>query len=265
MLRSIISLSTGRRVVAAGLVAMALSAVACSDESTAPAAPTARPMTATNDLSVGGGPAPQLVTYISVHIIDVYNKNVTEKAMVRFRWSQPKDSLFVVDNSAKDLDPTVGVVKIAAPTAAGYDACVRGTTVHFAADTAGASYPTCNSKFWLSFNINLGNVYMRRKPQITVDMLSTNPIAPAPGGAIQIFDNYSTWKAQIFDGQAGDEPTVNDGKITFTVPKPSFYTMQYLKTPTGKYEWFGSQLLFGGPIAWEEKQHFTFFFTPVAY
>jgi len=265
MLRSITSLSTSRRVVAAGLVAMALSAVACSDESTAPSAATARPMTASNGLVVGGGPAPQIMTKISVHIVDVSTKTVTEKAVVRFSWAQPSGEVYVTDNSALDLDPTVGIVKYAAPKAAGYNGCVRGSTAHFAADTTGPSYPTCNSKSWLSFDINLGNVYMRRKPQITVDMLSTNPIVPAPGGAIHIFDNYSTWKADIFDGQAGDEPTVNDGKITFTVPKPSFYTMQYLKTPTGKYEWFGSQLLFGGPIAWEEKQHFTFFFTPVAY
>jgi hypothetical protein len=266
MLPFITSPSTARRVIAAGLAAAAFSATACSDASTAPATPTARPVTASNDLSIGDGPPPQLSTKISVHIIDVTGKTVTEKAMVRFRWSQPKDSVFVMDNSAKDLDPTVGIVKIAAPTAKGYDACVRGMTTHFAADTAGPSYPTCNSKSWLSFDIPLGNVYMRRKPQIEVFMRSgMNANWFLPGGAIHVYDAVSLWNMDVFDGQLGDDPMVNDGKITFNLPKKSFYVFKYLKTPTGKYEYYGNQLDFGGPIGWEEKQHFDLFFVPAVY
>jgi hypothetical protein len=250
MYRSLHSPSHGRRIAAAGLAALALSAAACSDSSTAPASPKARDIADANALTVGGG-LPQVATFISVHIIDVTGKNVTEKATVKFRWSQPTDSVFVTDNSAKDLDPTIGVVKIAATTAKGYQGCVIGSTAHFVADSAGASYPTCNSKFWLSFDIPLGNVYMRRKPQLTVKFIDSwsNLL---PGAALHMY-NTNGWSLDVADGQAPwDEPPVNDGKITVTLPRPSYYVWGETKTPTGKWElndsaWYGQQ------INWEDK------------
>lgn len=252
MYRSILSVSMGRRIAATGLATMALASAACSSDATGPATPAARDIAGANNVTVvGGGGIPQVATFISVHIIDVNGQPVTEKAMVRFRWSQPKDSVFVMDNSAKDLDPTIGVVKIAAPKAAGYDGCVRGTTAHFAADTAGANYPTCNSKFWLSYDINLGNVYMRRKPQLTVKFIDSwsNLL---PGAALHMY-NTNGWSLDVADGQSPyDEPALVDGKITVTLPRPSYYVWGETKTPTGKWElndsaWYGQQ------INWEDK------------
>lgn len=264
MLRSIISLSTGRRVAAAGVAAMALSSAGCSDSATGPTSATAREVPGSNNVTVaGGGGIPQVATFISVHIVDVTGLPVTEKAMVRFRWSQPKDSVSVQDNSAKDLDPTIGVVKIAAPKAAGYDGCVRETTAHFVADTAGASYPTCNSKFWLSYNINLGNVYMRRKPQLTVKMIDEwNHLLP--GGGLHMY-NTNGWSLDVLDGQFPvDEPSVNDGKITVTLPKPSYYVWGENKLPTGKWELYDSQW-YGQQINWEDKVNALLLFRQVAY
>lgn len=264
MYRVMLSPSTGRRVIAAGLAAMALSAAACSDESTGPVPPRATEIAGSNNVTVvGGGGLPQVATFISVHIIDVTGKLVTEKAMVRFRWSQPKDSVFVMDNSDKDLDPTIGIVKIAAPKAAGYDGCVRNTTAHFAADTAGASYPTCNSKFWLSYNFDLGNVYMRRKPQLTVKFIDSwsNLL---PGAALHMY-NTNAWSLDVADGQSPwDEPPVNDGKITVTLPRPSYYVWCETKTPTGKWELWDSAC-YSQQINWEDKVNAQLLHQQVAY
>lgn len=260
MSRSMISLSTWRRVVTAGVAAMTLSSAACSDATTSPAV---HEIPGSNNITVGGGPPPQVATFISVHIIDVNAKPVTEKATVRFRWSQPKDSVFVEDNSAKDLDPTIGVVKIAAPKAAGYDGCVRGSTAHFVADTAGANYPTCNSKFWLSFDINLGDVYMRRKPQLTVKFLD-NWSKLLPGASLSTHNQYG-WAVTVADGQAlMDEPSVNDGKITVTLPRPSFYWWGEAKAPSGHFI-LNDLAEYGQPINWEDKVVATLYHVEVPY
>jgi hypothetical protein len=262
MYRSILSLSNRRCVVAAGLAALAMSSVACSDDAASPTSPAAREIAGPNNVTVGGD-IPQLATFISLHIIDVTGKSVTEKATVKFRWSQPNDSVFVVDNSAKDLDPTIGVVKIAAPTAKGYQGCVRGTTAHFVADTAGVSYPTCNSKSWLSFDIPLGNVYMRRKPQLTVNMIDSwhNLL---PGGALHVYNNTG-WAVDVYDGQSPDEPAVNDGSITITLPAPHpFYIWKEIKAPTGHYV-LNDVDAYTSPLVWEQKLVTQFYHKQVAY
>jgi hypothetical protein len=265
MYRSTLLSSLGRRAVAVGLAAVALSTAACRDDATAPTVATAREISGPNAITVGIGGGGQVATFISVHIIDVNGINVPEKAMVRFRWSQPKDSVFVVDNSAKDLDPTIGVVKIAAPKAAGYDACVRGTTAHYVADSTGPSYPTCNSKFWLSFNINLGNVYMRRKPQLSVKMIDTwNNLLPGASMSVRTWD--WDWSVNVADGQALlDEPSVNNGRITVTLPKAAQYVWCNTKLPTGKWELWDTQCYTSNPFNWEEKHDSGFLFQQVAY
>ena len=260
MSRTIASQKTIRRIVGAGLAAAALSTAACSDEATAPVS-AARAIDDASKVTVGGG-IPQVATFISVRIIDVTGNLVTEKAMVRFRWSQPKDSVFVMDNSAKDLDPTIGIVRIAAPKAAGYDGCVRGVTAHFAADSTGPSYPTCNSKFWLAFENPLGNVYMRRKPQLTVKMIDFwNTLLP--GATLRVYT--PGWLRDVADGQAGmDEPSTNNGKITVTLPKAGNFVWGAVKTPTGHYVLDDSQW-HTADLEWEENKVAYLFFKEVAY
>jgi hypothetical protein len=261
MYRTTILSSLGRRAVAAGLAAVALSTTACRDATTAPTVPTASETSGPNAISIGSD-FPQVATFISVKIIDVTGIKVTEKAMVRFRWSQPKDSVFVTDNSAKDLDPTIGVVKIAVPKAAGYDACVRGTTARFVADSTGPSYPTCNSKFWLSYNINLGNVYMRRKPTLSVKMIDTwsNLL---PGATLRVY-NQSGFSLDVADGQAPwDQPSVNDGKITVVLPKAADYVWGPIKNPTGKYAFIDSWYI--ASIKWEENHQAQLLFEQVPF
>jgi len=260
MSRTITSLKTYRRMVAAGVTAVAVSTAACSDEATAPVS-VPRSIDGANKVTVGGD-IPQVATFISVRIIDVTGKLVTEKAMVRFRWSQPKDSVFVMDNSDKDLDQTIGIVKIAAPKAAGYDGCVRGVTAHFVADSTGPSYPTCNSKFWLAFDNPLGNVYMRRKPQLTVKMIDFwNTLLP--GATLRVYGGG--WTRDVADGQAPlDEAPANDGKITVTLPKAGSFVWGAIKTPTGHYvlddsEWYVAD------FKWEENHVAYLFFKQVAY
>ena len=261
MYRSTLLSSFGRRAVAAGLAAIALSTTACRDDAAGPTVPTARETAGPNAISIGSD-YPQVATFISVKIIDVTGVKVTEKAMVRFRWSQPNDSVFVTDNSAKDLDPTIGVVKIAAPKAAGYGACVRGTTAHFVADSTGPSYPTCNSKFWLSYDIALGNVYMRRKPTLTVKMIDawSNLL---PGATLRVY-NQSGFLLDVADGQAPwDQPSVNDGKITVVLPKATDYIWGPVKNPTGKYAFIDSWYI--ASIKWEENHQAQLLFEQVPY
>ena len=260
MSRSLCSLSNGRRLAAVAVAALALTSAACSDDSTGPVQPAARPVAASNDLVVGGGGIPQVATFISVRIIGTDIKNVTEKAMVKFKWVQPYDSVFVMDNSAKDLDPTIGVVKIAAPTAKGYLACVTGETAHFAADPAGASYPVCNSKSWLSFNIMLGDVFMRRKPQLAVSMkdLWSNLL---PGATLEVIGGGKT--VDVADGSVLDEALGNNGIIMVTVPRAGDYVWKAIKNPTGKYELIDSAYI--GTLGWETKTQANLYFAQVAY
>ena len=260
MTRSIRSLSIGRRVAAVGVAAMALASAACSDATTAPSSP-AREVPAANALTVGIGGVPQVATFISVRIIDVAGANVTEKATVKFRWFQPTDSLVVQDNSAKDVDPTIGVVKIAAPKANGYQGCVIGETRHFAADPTGASYPTCNSKWWLSFDFSLGNVYMRRKPQLTVKMIDEWSHL-LPGATLRVY--AGAYSVDVADGSLADEPTLNDGKITVTVPRAGKYVWGEVKLPSGKYELIDSQW-YSGDLGWETKTNALLLFREVAF
>jgi hypothetical protein len=165
-----------------------------------------------------------------------------------------------MDNSAKDLDPTIGVVKIAAPTAKGYLACVTGETAHFAADPAGASYPVCNSKSWLSFNIMLGDVFMRRKPQLAVSMKDvwSNLL---PGATLRVTGGGQ--QVDVADGAAMDEAVGNNGIIMVTVPRAGSYVWAAVKNPTGKYELIDSSYI--GTLEWETKKSANLFFAAVAY
>ena len=260
MSRSICLLSNGRRLAAVAVAALALTSAACSDEATAPApAPVARSIDASNAITVGAD-VPQVATFISVRIIGVDFKNVTEKATVKFKWVQPYDSVLVTDNSAKDLDPTIGVVKIAAATAKGYLACVTGETAHFAADPAGASYPVCNSKSWLSFNIALGDVFMRRKPQLAVSMKDVWSKL-LPGATLRV--TGGGWQVDVADGSAMDEAVGNNGIIMVTVPRAGSYVWAAVKNPTGKYELIDSSYI--GTLGWETKTNANLYFAAVAY
>ena len=247
----LLSPSIGRRVAVVGLAAMALSVAACQDGTTAPTSSGAREVAGPNNVTVVGG-VPQVATFISLHIVDVAFKTVPEKAWVRFRWSNPTDSADVADNGPLDLDPTIGYVKFAAPTAAGYQGCVRMFTTHYVTVTGDASYPTCNSKSWLSTNIQLGEVFMRRRPQIAVRMedLLANLL---PGASLHVCNSQNGWSLDIADGSGWDEPPVNDGKITVTLPLPGYYLFNEGKKPTGPWEQVGTTY-YGYSAAWDTRR-----------
>ena len=211
--------SIGRRAVAVGLAALAMSTVACSDDATAPRHPAASPMAEGPSANMG-----RVQTLVTVRIVDIWSQNVPEKATIRFIWNAGADTLYVKDNAAMDIDLTVGAMKVNFPTSAQYEACVQGGTLHYAGEPWTPAYPMCSKKSTISTSVNLGNVFMRRRPVVTWTMKDEFG-AIIPGGSVFLQKSPNIYM-DIADGQAPwDEAPALDGKIKFTMldPGPSVY------------------------------------------
>ena len=117
MRSSLLSQTPGRRVATVGLAAVSITLAACGDATTAP---TTALMTTqagdaetANGLVVGGGGFPGIAAFLTIRVVDIYGKNLTEAMPIHFV-SYPGPIAFanVKDNGTGDLDPTPGVIKL---------------------------------------------------------------------------------------------------------------------------------------------------------
>ena len=164
----------GRRVAAVASVAVAMSVAACSDASTAPTAPVgAASVDRPSEVIL------KVAAFLTVRVADTTGKTLNETGWVQFS-TTPTDTMSVYDNSAKDLDPAVGVIKVGMTKSASYKACFS-MTQHYRGDLVSQVYPRCKTVTSSAFNVDMGTVYGQRSPQII--LITKNEFNTLVGGA----------------------------------------------------------------------------------
>jgi hypothetical protein len=223
-MRSSIPASLSRHLVAAGVLAAAVSSAACRDDVTAPQTPV---VAKSVDQPSANFVVP--IAVVTLHVINVWGQPVPEAATVKFTTS--KGSVQVVDNAAGDLDPTMGTVKVAMTQAASYEACITDGTANYNAVPWDPTYPICRSLTSSSTKVDLGSAYMRRIPKVGFYFQDMQGNAAKGGTLTTVWPgNYTL---SVYDGMPGWDAVV-DGLITLKlVSGPGTYSWCETKAPPG--------------------------------
>jgi hypothetical protein len=210
MFRSMLPAVLGRRVVAAGLAAVSFSLAACSDAATAPTTAPAREIGGADNIVVGGG-IPDVAAFISVKIVDVNSVLLTEKATIHLvSWPNYAD---VQDNSATDLDPTLGVIKVKIKKGSYYEICMTGGTLNYTAEANNPTYPSCRYVETSAINVDMGKIFARKNPRVTWTMKDQfgNLL---PGAVLKV--TIGSWVGLVGDGD-GIFDGASDGIIAMKI------------------------------------------------
>lgn len=215
----------GRRATLVASAVAIVSAVACSDDATAPRpAATSIPTSGPQAMIL---PARSLVT---VRIKTVWGTLLTDKANVKF--FAAGDSGVIMDNSAADKDLTVGVITVALPWSSTFKACLVTDTKNYGIDV---TKPYCNTVTGNVSTVEAGSLVMHEFPigGVYVQDMAGNPIT---GGTFTFTappsDGFTT---TVADGGGNDlSPGVN-GNIVFKGNRPGLYTWCETVAPTGYY------------------------------
>jgi hypothetical protein len=215
MFRSIGWLARGRQLTAAAVVGTSILLAACGDAATSPNSPSAR------DLGDASAVVLKLGATIKVRVLDTAGVTLEETGWVNFMAGN--DTLSIRDNSAKDLDPAIGVVKAMMLKAQTYKACFT-MSQHYRGDLVWNSpWPRCATQTTSSFEIDLGSVFARESP--TVTFITKNQFGLVGGASFTLTVPAQNWSLTIADGQASyDESKGADGKIVYTLGYPNFFT-----------------------------------------
>src|SRR5690349_4416308 len=174
MIRSNRATPIGRRLAIASAAAVTLAVAACSDAATAPQTTTAR------DVAGPSAVILKVSARVKARIVDTANVTLKENGWVEFT-SSNSDTVRIMDNSAKDLDPAVGVMEVQMAKAASYKACFS-MSQHYRGDyTAGTPFPRCSATSSSAAQVDLGKVFARQSPQIV--FLIKNQFGTLIGGA----------------------------------------------------------------------------------
>jgi len=204
-----------RCMTGAVLAAASLSSVACRDDVTAPQA-TAKPI-AQSEAIIN----PVFFTVATVKVVDVFNSAiVSEKPTVRFKVGD--DSVDVEDNSAKDMDATLGTIKTVVARGASYQVCALKTFTRFVGVPGYPSYPNCATTSGPASQVDLGKVFMRKKPRVYFSLqdMQGNWITGAHVGIT--YPNGGGFVLDLYEGKPGYDSVI-DGKLYMTLladPKP---------------------------------------------
>jgi hypothetical protein len=220
-MRSLSIHNSARGIASAILAAATLSSAACSDETTAPQA-TAKPI-AQSEAIIN----PVFFTVATVKVVDVFNSAiVSEKPTVRFKVGD--DSVDVEDNSAKDMDATLGTIKTAIPRGATYEVCAIKTPVRFVGVPGYPNYPDCAKASGPASQVDLGKVFMRKKPRVGFYLqdMSGNWITGAHVGITY----PNGFVLDLYEGKPGYDSII-DGQFYMTLIFP----------PVGTYKWCETQ------------------------
>jgi hypothetical protein len=211
-----------RAAVVAGAVAI-VSAVACSDDTTAPVPAAASiPTTGAQGMIL---PARSLVT---VRVKNVWGQLITDKAALKFLAAG--DSVVIWDNSSADKDMTVGVVTVSLPWSATFKACLYTDTQNYAID-AFSSY--CNTVAGNATTVNAGSLLMHQFPILgfTLRDQYQNQLVGATVSVIAPpSDGFSR---TVADGGAGDLSVGVNGNITIKGNRPGTYSWCETVAPAG--------------------------------
>ena len=223
-MRSSINASLSRRLVAAGVLATAVSLAACREDATAPQAPVAG-KSAEQPSAMNLIP----IATVTLHVVTVWNQPVPEAATVKFTTS--KGSVQVVDNAAGDLDPAMGTVKVAMYQAASYEACITDGTANYNAVPGNVTYPICQSLTTSSTKVDLGSAYMRKIPRVAFYFQDMQGNAAKGGTLTTVWPgNYTLI---VYDGMPGWDAVVDGVIVLKLVSGPGTYSWCETKAPPG--------------------------------
>jgi hypothetical protein len=206
---------SARGIASAILAAATLSSAACSDETTAPQA-TAKPIVQSEAII-----NPIFFTVATVKVVDVFaSAIVSEKPTVRFKVGD--DSVDVEDNSAKDMDATLGTIKTVVARGASYQVCALKTPIRFVGVAGFPNYPNCAQASGPASQVDFGKVFMRKKPRVYFDLqdMKGNWITGAHVGIT--YPNGGGFVLDLYEGKPGYDSVI-DGKLFMTLaadPKP---------------------------------------------
>ena len=214
------------RYIAVATVALL---AACGDATTAPKAPVnvntpdgASPVTVV--------PITNLGAYVSVRVADTTGTTIFfEHPSVKFT-AGPNDTVTVLDNSAKDADPTTGIVKAVIKKTGNYTACFVGSP-HYSPDFPGTKWNSCNTVASSALTVDAGKVYGQARPQIVV--VTRNQFGTLiKGGTYSFTDVASGWGISFQDNSSLDE-NKTDGRIWFTIGSPKKMKVCQVAAPNG--------------------------------
>jgi hypothetical protein len=210
--------------VASAALAAALTA-ACADGAAPPTASAVHAAPRAAFSPIGPGPAPGIL--VTVRVVDATSGGmVTDGVQVSVRPYGAPPRL-VDDDGAADLDGRPGHLRLSAPAAMFYVACVTATSgLHLpdpaACVTASGGGPT----------LDLGGIALHRRPVLVFNMRGLDG-AFAPGGAVHV-TGPNGYDAAVADGSAADRNPGNNGAIGFRLPAPGAYAWCETVRPTGR-------------------------------
>jgi hypothetical protein len=209
--------SSARRGAVAVLALMLVSAAACSDAATAPTVPNVA--SASADRMDQG--LPRIFASVKVVIIDTTGAPIKEGgSWVKFNWGGAADTATIVDNSAKDSDPSPGFMTVQLPKVYTYSACFLGSR-HYAADLLNAAkWPNCRQVSSTSSTVHVGGLFSQVKP--VFKLISKDEFGNPAGGALySVTIPNSNWSLSFYDGSfAYDESAGIDGVVIYTMNAP---------------------------------------------
>ena len=249
MLRSTRSALSGRRLAAAGLVAVAASVAACGDAATAPKAPATRVAEDPSMLVLSLGAT------VKVRLADTTGTTLTEPGWVEFV-SGGNDTLKVLDNSAKDLDPTVGFLAVKMAKTNQYKACfIR--SAHYMPDLDGqVNYQYCSTSTSTSFTVHMGVLIGQRSPMFK--LIAKDEFNALAGGATyNILTTDNGWNLTFQDGNGSyDESIGADGVTIYSLNFPFNVKICEVKPPSKMV--LTSQACYTVAAKWGKTYTYTF-------
>ena len=202
---------------------------ACGEAPNAPKAPTSI-QTPDGASPVTVVPITNLGAYVSVRVVDTTGTTTIENPWVKFT-AGPNDTATVLDNSAKDLDPTVGVVKVVIKKTGSYTACLI-RSAHLFPDFPGTPWPSCKSVSSSSLNVDVGKVYGQHAPQIS--LAAMNQFGARVGGGTYSFTDVATgWSLSFQDNNPSYDESSIAGLIWYTLAFPRKMKVCQVIAPNG--------------------------------
>lgn len=214
------------RYIAVATVALL---AACGDAATAPKT-SANVQTSNGASPITVVPITDLGAYVSVRVADTTGTTTIENPWVKFT-AGANDTVTVLDNSAKDADPTVGVVKVVIKKTGSYTACLI-RSAHLFPDFAGTPWPSCKSVSSSSLTVALGTVYGQHAPQIA--LAAMNQFGARVGGGTYSFTDVATgWSLSFQDNNASYDESSIAGLIWYTLGFPRKMKVCQVSAPNG--------------------------------
>ena len=228
-----------RAAIVAGAVAL-VSAAACSDDTTAPQAPTAAISTTGTQEALYR--VPQATVTVQVKTAAFYP--IYEKPRVKFR-AAGFDTVIVKDNDPADKNSALGVITVSLPKAVSYGGCLFEGTTTYGVDFTKSH---CMTVWTSAATVDLGTLLMHEYPYLGLEMMDAGTGAFLPGAQAKLIAPDGT--AQIVsDGGIGDIKGLNDGMIDFRAKGPGKYTYCETVAPAGY--WFTNPICKTIDLYWD--------------